>query len=340
MQTEELFFPGNAEDGAWTMAVKKYTPIASNEAKAETVTMFFAHSVGTHKETWEPTIERLFELQATSRDSSIFIAEAWSIDGPNHGHAGVLNERAFFERPQGITSYEWARGMQALFNSGLMRPGTKRIGVGHSAGACALILSTTGYQLDNLPLESIVVVEPPMLPKEVVAKLGSDPSMALAAVVKAVMARRDVWVSREDAEQWLQKRLPWNRWHPAVLRSFVKHGLRDLPNMTHPDRTTGVTLACTKIQEAAGFGYWQDGLDALKRMEEISATIPTYCILGAEIDMVPPAAHNACIKAGRSSVQRIAGAGHSVVQEKPYELASAIWKAVTERGFDPASSKL
>ncbi|KAI0047421.1 alpha/beta-hydrolase [Auriscalpium vulgare] len=342
MQTTEFFFPGNLADGALTMAVKRYTPVAvaNNRENAEAVSMLFTHNVGTHKETWQPTIERLFELQAATLGSKIFIAEAWVIDSPNHGHAGVLNERAFLERPNGISAHECGRGVQTLFNSGLMRAGIKCIGVGHSAGACVIVLSTMGYHVADLPLASIILIEPAMLTQEIAAKAVAEPAMAMVAVIKAAQARRDVWASRDEAEQYFRRRLPWSRWLPAVLQQFVEHGLKNLPSLTHPGQTNGVTLACTKTQEIAGYVYYQDGMDAMNRFEEIAATIPTHCILGSEIDVVPEAVHNACIEAGRSSVQRIAGAGHLVVQEKPAELASAIWRALKQTDFEPVSARL
>jgi len=50
----------------------------------------------TDKETWEPTIERIFEVQngKSVTDARNRIREAWSFDWQSHGDAAVLNKIA------------------------------------------------------------------------------------------------------------------------------------------------------------------------------------------------------------------------------------------------------
>lgn len=55
------------------------------------VTLVFGHGTGFHKELWEPTLEDLFEVQRKN-GGDFKVREAWSVDSPNHGEAGVLNE--------------------------------------------------------------------------------------------------------------------------------------------------------------------------------------------------------------------------------------------------------
>lgn len=50
------------------------------------------------KETWEPTVEDLFQL-----DSGMLVREAWGLDCQNHGEACTLNE-AILSRKPGILS--------------------------------------------------------------------------------------------------------------------------------------------------------------------------------------------------------------------------------------------
>ena len=67
----------------------------SNNNDPTAITLIFLHATSFHKETWEPTIERVFRL-ALSRDSrlhNVKIREAWAIDCPNHGESALLNEK-------------------------------------------------------------------------------------------------------------------------------------------------------------------------------------------------------------------------------------------------------
>ena len=67
--------------------------LESHADDPDALTLIFLHATSFHKETWEPTMERLFYL-ASSRGSSLKIREAWALDCPNHGESAMLNERA------------------------------------------------------------------------------------------------------------------------------------------------------------------------------------------------------------------------------------------------------
>jgi hypothetical protein len=60
---------------------------------ADSVTLILLHGTSFHKETWEPTLQRIFDLAAC--DGSVRIREAWAIECPNHGASAELNEEAF-----------------------------------------------------------------------------------------------------------------------------------------------------------------------------------------------------------------------------------------------------
>lgn len=57
------------------------------------------------KESWLPTLECLFELQAKAPNDRFTIIEAWSVDSPNHGRAATTNEARLMNRPEGICEY-------------------------------------------------------------------------------------------------------------------------------------------------------------------------------------------------------------------------------------------
>jgi len=66
----------------------------------EAITLIVLHSTSFHKETWQPTLERIFQ-RASSRFSSktVNIKCAWAIDCPNHGVSAGLNEEALRQAP-------------------------------------------------------------------------------------------------------------------------------------------------------------------------------------------------------------------------------------------------
>ncbi|KAJ6498321.1 alpha/beta-hydrolase [Mycena vulgaris] len=327
--------------GGLALTFKRYRLPATRRSGAIPVALVFAHCVGTHKETWVPTIEYLYQFQS-SATSGVTIVEAWSMDSPNHGEAAAINDKALLERPGGMTAYDWGRGVQVLLKSGLISS-KKVVSIGHSAGACVMVLSTTDYSPDDLPYSSMILVEPTMMTKEILAEAFKHPT-EIVRVMNAVKKRQDIWESREIARAWFAKRLPWKRWDPRILDGFIEYGLRDLPTAAYPDRANGVTLSCTRKQEAAGYIYHQDGVDANERLKALCPKIPVHCVFGAEIDLVPAETHRCVYDASQgrrmTSVTKIQGAGHLVTQEAPFKLAQEIWTALNHDYTNQGNSKL
>ncbi|KAJ7127308.1 alpha/beta-hydrolase, partial [Mycena crocata] len=293
------------------------------------------------KETWESVIQYLFEFRRGD-PSGAPITEIWSAESPNHGESAAINEKPLLERSHGLSGYQWGRGIQALLKSGLISS-THIASVGHSAGACVMVLSTDGYPLDDLPYFSMILIEPTTMTKELLEDALKKP-LEMNRVTDAVRKRRDIWESRESAGAWLKVRFPWKRWDARSLDRFVKYGLRDMPTAAYPDRERGVTLSCTREQEALGYAYEQDGVDAMERLKGLCRHIPVHCIFGAQFDFVPDRTRRAiCDETqGRrmASITTIPNTGHFVTQEKPYELAHVIWTALNGRHTPSVSAKM
>jgi hypothetical protein len=64
----------------------------ANVSDPNAITLIFLHSTSFHKETWEPALEQVFKL-SSQPESTVKIREAWSLDCPNHGESGRLNEK-------------------------------------------------------------------------------------------------------------------------------------------------------------------------------------------------------------------------------------------------------
>ena len=59
-----------------------------------------------------------------------------------------------------------------------------------------------------------------MLAPEILAK-ATGSNTPLVAAVELAKTRKDIWPSREDAHQWLAKRLPYKTWDPRILQLYV-----------------------------------------------------------------------------------------------------------------------
>ncbi|EGO03375.1 hypothetical protein SERLA73DRAFT_174842 [Serpula lacrymans var. lacrymans S7.3] len=342
LDAQDFELPGKGQDSDLKFCYKRYRPasgtiIARNYCgrqgnDSEEVVLLFAHCVSTHKETWEPTIEHFLDIQTRSVNRNV-VKEAWVVDAPNHGQAAVVNEHALLDRPQGVSSYDWARAFHVLFESEHLR-GAKVIGVGHSGGSWAITLATVGYPLHQLPYIAIILIEAGMMTREMYETALQNPTM-FKKIKAATMKRKDIWPSRDAARQWFSLRLPWKRWDTQVLQLLVDEGLRELPTLSYPDQSNGFTLKLTREQDTASYDYQQHGSDCLDRLSELCPIIPVHCILGTEVDAVPEEANRCAYDESKgrrvASNTRIQGAGHLVVQEKPFELALAMWKALNEQ---------
>jgi hypothetical protein len=58
----------------------------------DAITLVLLHATGFHKETWEPSLERVFHLASRSKIGDVKIREAWAIECPNHGASAQLND--------------------------------------------------------------------------------------------------------------------------------------------------------------------------------------------------------------------------------------------------------
>ncbi|OBZ79895.1 hypothetical protein A0H81_00120 [Grifola frondosa] len=323
LHAEEFTLRGDACDGGLALSFKRYTPPLIKRNHHNSIALLLAHCVSTHKETWEPTLSHLFDLQLAAQrddfnDSSVWISEAWVVDAPNHGQAAVLNATALLAMPEGISGYCWARAVGKLLTSGLILA-KQIIGIGHSAGSAIMILSTSTYPLDALPYSSMILVEPGMMTREIFAEAFKEPVL-LKEVMDATKTRKDIWPSRTAALEWFKKREPWRRWDPAVLQLLTQYALRDLPTKTYPDRKNGVTLTYA--------------FDSLDRLSELCSTIPVHTIFGSRHDLIAKETHEGIVdpKQGRkmASISTVPDSGHLVAQENPAGLALALWRILNQ----------
>ncbi|KAI0329983.1 hypothetical protein GY45DRAFT_1324220 [Cubamyces sp. BRFM 1775] len=316
MQSKPYTFDARPAFPLLVTARQYWTPDCSRD-DPDAVTLVFAHATGFHKEHWEPTLEHLF---AGLRDQgAVKVRDAWCIDAPNHGEAAKLNERTLQWGYAPVFPWEeYARAVH-LFLAGLGKgvdvdfSTRKLVGIGHSMGATAIILSQT-YQ-PPLPYVSVILIDPMLLPSWV-DSLPPDAGTR-NILLEGAEKRRDIWPSREEAWQQFKSRPPWKIWDERVLKLYVQHGLRDLPTAEYPDKTEGVTLTCTKVQEAACYRDKLGRTKAYRYLPHLCDVLPVHFIWGEIPDPILTAkVKNTVMSEGtqgkHASEKRIPDASHLV----------------------------
>ncbi|KAI0342214.1 alpha/beta-hydrolase [Trametopsis cervina] len=310
------------------VTAKRYWSPTHQSLDPDALTVICAHATGYHKEHWEPTIEDLFDVLTENGTSNVIkIREFWSIDCPNHGDGGVLNEETLSWGHTPVFDWqEYSRAIHA-FVAGLgtgvdINFQTRRlVGFGHSMGGSAIVLSDT--YMPKITYESIFLVDPMFYRRTEANTIKSLPVLS--------GKRRDVWPTYEEAYKQFSSRPAYQVWDPRILKLYVKYGLRDLPTLTYPDKE-GVTLKCTKEQEVACYLDVTGKSRAYAYVHNLCARMPVHFIFGGANDIVPREIHEDLLKnAARgmyASVARVEGAGHLVVQYQPRRLAEALHAAL------------
>ncbi|KAG5637908.1 hypothetical protein H0H81_002736 [Sphagnurus paluster] len=277
-----------------TTAKRYWLPeLAANADDPDALTLVLLHSTSFHKETWEPSLEKLLKLSA-QQGSRVSIREAWAIDCPNHGEAGHLNERSL------------ANDMRKL-----------RI---------------VSYQMDPttplVPFKSLIIVEP------LISPAGPQHLNKLRSIlVKGAHERRDVWPDRQMAMVMLKKRERTKKWDPRITELFVQHAVVPHPGSYEKETPyTGVTLACTRDQEAAMYRDADGPIKPVEDLRKICAVIPVHLILAGVNDFLPARVHAAIQNpeyGGRyASVHKVSGVGHLIPQEEPDKLGVIMYDAL------------
>lgn len=140
---------------------------------------------------------------------------------------------------------EYAGVFLSLLRSGQVDLKTRIVFIGHSAGAisgfdyfylgfaepdlASSVLSATGFgHLDVAPYDSMILVEPTMLPKSLF-DTSLDIRKGVRRMIESSRKRRDIWSSVSDARSWLRTRTPWSAWDARVLDIYVV-----CPSSIHP----------------------------------------------------------------------------------------------------------
>ncbi|RDB20315.1 Abhydrolase domain-containing protein mpaH [Hypsizygus marmoreus] len=330
----------------FTTAKRYWLPeLEVHASDPEALTLILLHGTSFHKETWEPSLEHLLKL-SIQPGSFVKIREAWALDCPNHGEAGHLNEPMLNlpEYRNNYTCEKYAKAVHRFLSAGPEHGARidfrKRnlVGIGHSLGGNAMLILQ--HLEPRIPFTSLIIIEPMLSPA------GPQHLQKLRSIlVKGAHERRDVWPDSEQAMKALTKRERTNKWDPRITQLFVKFAIVPHPG-SYIEETpyTGVTLACTRDQEAAMYRDADGPTKPVLDLNKACASKPVHIILGGVNDFIPRRVHEAILdsKSGRNYASKttIQGVGHLVPQEAPEKLGAAMFEALASNVGQPFKSKL
>ncbi|CAK5279056.1 unnamed protein product [Mycena citricolor] len=316
------------------LTAKRYWDPASRP-DPDAATLICGHAAGFHKEHYEPMVQDMYALPGGRQR----IREVWAVDAPNHGEAAVLNEEMLqwgYEPSFGWQDYGRAlHAFVAGLGTGVDVDFSKRrlVFVGHSWSAVAFTLALT-YQPPIKP-DALVLLE--------TMCVKNEPTRAMKNFLAGgAEKRRDIWASKEDAYKMFKSRPSWQKWDDRVLKLYAEYGLRSLPTLEYPDKHSGVTLTCSKRQEAAVYRDVMGSSIVYRTMKSIVKDIPVHVIWGAADDYIPRSDKDELIQSAMggernlASLNRVPGAGHLIAQTHPRECAQLLVDVVLKPKMEKA----
>lgn len=237
--------------------------------------VYLAHATSFCGAVWRPVIERLTGVDCV----------VWDFAG--HGNGPELD-----------LPVHWGRfGDQVLDET---EPGG--IGVGHSMGACALVMAQLK---DPVRFRFLVLIEPIIFPGP---HRRQDHSL-----VEVASKRKNSFDSRQAAFENFSSRGAFSNWDPEALAGYVDCGLQG---------EGPVALACKPEVEADIYRASNDH-DTFERLGEIE--IPLLVLSGQNSDTIAPEfARTQAAQFASAGVEIVPDAGHFLPMEKPDLVADRV----------------
>ncbi|KAF7976477.1 hypothetical protein HWV62_6747 [Athelia sp. TMB] len=312
----------------WT-CVNRYVNRGPGAGRGMGVTLLLAHGTGLPKETWEPTLQHLFA------DPGAQIDEVWALDAVQHGDSALLNKNVLSE------TFDWIDNARDILNfvvhylPAIARsdplplhlprvpaaeaarretdgiPTRTLVSIGHSFGGACSFAAVVNYPA---LFSALVLVDPIILR----ATPGYDRWPHRRAAALQTLQRRAHWPSASAARAALAASRFYRTWHPAVLDAYLEHGL-------YPANGGGVALKTTPAQEAAVFAEGYLPLEAYEQLDRLDARVALLWVLPGPgedgLDGLEGLRARVWRRTENTAHVRLAGAGHSIPQEHPGELA-------------------
>ncbi|EJU01428.1 alpha/beta-hydrolase [Dacryopinax primogenitus] len=316
------------EEGPQLWAVVNRFVRRGAEGGAGGLTLFFVHSNGYPKETWEPLIGMI--LCRSVKVDEILVWESF-----NHGNAALINA------PHLGDTYDWADNARDIMTflthyrplthqpapvhlpSHAKEPTAKRvIGIGHSHGG--EILCRTAVHCPE-SFTSVMLVEPIIIPE-----FRYDRRLKLASLKawdmlrKSTLIRRSVWPSMEEARLFFLRSPFFQHWHPDVLEAYMTHAFFPLPD------SQGVKLKQSPFDESICYFDPRGPSESWYLLPQLDERVELRFVLGEAGHFTggeEVRRHTVWRRRGNCSNVRI-GAGHFIPQEAPELLAEEVLKMI------------
>lgn len=252
-------------------------------------TLVLTHATGFHGRYWDPVVRRL------QPDFRIV-----SIDLRGHGDSVV---------PEGFDLH-WpgiAQDILAVIDG--LELGTGLACAGHSMGGATLMMAEL---LRPGTFATAWLMEP------IIFSRVKHPSDGPSPLVAAARRRREIFASRDDVFERYMSRPPFAGCDPEMVRAYVDHGFRDLPDGT-------VELKCRGADEAQVFEKsYNDVYDRL-------AEIQTRVVVAGSGDGERPAdfARDTAVGLPNGSFEYYERLTHFAPLEDPQQSADSIRRAIS-----------
>lgn len=270
-------------------------PLALRHLGGEGPALLMSHATGLHGHVWAPMAAHL---------------SSWSC------HAVDLRGHGLSPVPASDDLAWDGMGRDAALVADHLGPGL--VGVGHSAGATALLMAAAAHPER---FELLVLFEPAL-------RLGPDPvppalTGGQRALVERTTRRRAVFSSRAEALATFARKPPFDTVTAAALHAYVEHGFADTDDGQ-------VTLRCLPEVEAQVFAR-AHGHDLARRLHEV--TCPVVVVRGDESAPHQIAASDALGEVFGRPTLVLDGADHFGPLSQPSRVARIVRDAVVGIGL-------
>jgi pimeloyl-ACP methyl ester carboxylesterase len=254
--------------------------------------ILMAHATGFHGLVWKPMAGELGDFHC------------YSFDERGHGDS---------TRPPDH-SYDWTGfaddALAVVDGFGLERP----FGVGHSAGAAALLMAEA---VRPGTFRALYLWEPVVMPFDGPVGPQDNP------LSEGALRRREVFPSRDEAYGNYASKPPFSVLHSDALRAYVDHGFADTDDGQ-------VRLKCRPADESQVYRMGS-AHPAFSRFGEIQAPVVIAC--GSKTNAFgPDLIERQAARLPHARTEVFAGLGHFGPLEDPATVAAAVRRAFTEPG--------
>jgi len=281
----------------------------------------------------------------------VFIDEIWSFEAVQHGDSGVINNgnrSDIFDwqdhvrdiinflvhyMPEEITSETLP-----TFLDYVSVPTSRRVvGLGQSIGGATISLAAVTHPK---LFSSLILIDPLIVPKSY--KIGPP----FFRLLKNTLLKPARWPSRRAAIASLQKFPRTNSWDPAIIESYVKHGMIEstakIEGETPPRMDTPVHLKLHPTDEIVVLCEWLVPYEAWTELKALDPGVALHWIMSGESNQITGgfAITQATVwrRPVNSSNMCLPGVGHLIVQESPKTLAEELCRYLKMNKDAPASN--